>query len=65
MTRSRAFNRFHRFIAKKKRKSLRQEVLSVRDEAKDDVEPNKQIKQMKIKDLQKEALLEFAEPNVG
>ena len=65
MTRSRAFNRFHRFIAKKKRKSLRQEVLNVRDEARDDVELNEQIKQMKIKELQKEALLELAEPNIG
>ncbi len=65
MARSRAFNRFNRFTAKRRRKALRSEVLSVRDEIGKGDELIDHSQELRQQEFQREALMDFIEPELG
>ena len=64
MTRSRALNRFNRFTAKRRRRSLRSEVPSMRDNANRIIKPINHADNLKDQAVEKEASLDLLEPGL-
>ncbi len=62
MTRSRAFNRFHRFTAKKRRLSLRAAVPNLQDGIRAGNEAVNQRKELHQRAWQKDLMLELIDP---
>ncbi|KZR62455.1 MULTISPECIES: hypothetical protein [Prochlorococcus] len=62
MTRSRAFNRFHRFTAKKRRLSLRAAVPNLQDDIRSGNEAVKHRKEPHQRAWQKDLMLELIDP---
>ena len=62
MSRSRALNRFNRFTAKRRRRNLRSEVPSFREDPLKSVNSFDHSDQLIEQAVLKEALLDFAEP---
>ena len=59
MQRSRALNRFKRFTAKRKRRSLRAEVPSLSENAPRIIKPLNHVDQLREKAIEKELLMDF------
>ena len=62
MTRSRAFNRFHRFSAKKRRRSLRAAVPNLQDVARSGNEAVNHSEELRQRAWQKDLMLELIAP---
>ncbi len=62
MKRSRAFNRFNRFTAKRRRNDLRSDVPCMSEEFTKASRPIDQSQELREKALQKEAFSDFLEP---
>ena len=59
MQRSRALNRFKRFTAKRKRRSLRSEVPSLSENAPRIIKPLKHVDQLREEAIEKEVLMDL------
>ena len=64
MKRSRALNRFKRFTAKRKRRSLRAEVPTLSENAPRIIKPLKHVDQLRAEAIEKEVLLDLSEPSL-
>tara|TARA_B100001964_G_C14160018_1_gene566203 strand:- start:75 stop:275 length:201 start_codon:yes stop_codon:yes gene_type:complete len=62
MTRSRAFNRFHRFTAKKRRRSLLAAVPNLQDEVPQGSKEVNHSEELRQRALQKDLMLELIAP---
>ncbi len=62
MTRSRAFNRFHRFTAKKRRCSLRAAVPNLQDDVRPGREAVNHSEELRQRAWQKDLMLELIAP---
>ena len=62
MTRSRAFNRFHRFTAKKRRLSLRAAVPNLQDDVPSGNEAVNHREELNQRAWQKDLMLELIDP---
>ncbi len=65
MSRSRALNRFHRFTAKRRRRSLRSEVPTLRENAPRMAKPNNHALELKDQVVHKEIPLDLMEPVIS
>ena len=62
MTRSRAFNRFHRFTAKKRKLSLRASVPNLQDDIRSGNEAVNHREELNQRAWQKDLILELIDP---
>ena len=65
MTRSRSFNRFNRFLAKRRRQCLRGNLSGIKEESSPKPKINSQANALKARALSKEMSLDWLEPEVS